>query len=312
MTLTNRRRFRYWGTVQWLALLLMLGCAGERAKRGETPISWDSSNMREIEAEWTSLRNVYAGARDKGETLSYARERLLNDRLSERDLRHLAATLDALPLHVEHTSFKGNVLAVIITSLVDSGDRDSLVKLLSIRCPSRVGEGEPIEDFLCRQGNMPKASIFACWEARLKDPILVLGEAYARCQTPETRHYLAAAVRRGFADLPVQGKDDADYVKNAMRWYEREKDRLAYNSYYAGNELGGYFSVERYEQSPDLYGNPRGWPRQPLFVTKAAPWFPCSVRLFFASAVVLCVALGASLWWLRRRGDAKKRGMKRS
>ena len=45
-------------------------------------------------------------------------------------------------------------------------------------------------------------------------------------QIPETRKDLAAAVRRGFAGLGITGQDDAEYVKNAMCWYEKEKDNV--------------------------------------------------------------------------------------
>ena len=68
--------------------------------------------------------------------------------------------------------------------------------------------------------------------------MLVLGEAYSKCQIPETRKDLAAAVRRGFAGLGITGQDDAEYVKNAMCWYEKEKDNVIVSYKYTMNPPG--------------------------------------------------------------------------
>jgi hypothetical protein len=55
---------------------------------------------------------------------------------------------------------------------------------------------------------------------------LVLGEAYSKCQVPEVRHDLAGVGRRAFIGQGIRGKDDAEYVTNAMQWYEEEKSHL--------------------------------------------------------------------------------------
>ena len=70
----------------------------------------------------------------------------------------------------------------------------------------------------------------------LKDPILILGEAYARCKDTRDRKVIATAVRHAFMALGVKGKDDAEFVKNAMQWYSQNKDRLELDWMYADND----------------------------------------------------------------------------
>ncbi len=110
---------------------------------------------------------------------------------------------------------------------MESGDRESLGGLLSKRCPSQIDWPETLEFYLAFRG----------W--RIKDPIFILGEAYARCQVPETRHTLAASLRRGFAGLGIRGEDDVEFVNNAMRWYGNEKGHLVVNAKYTMNEMRG-------------------------------------------------------------------------
>jgi hypothetical protein len=289
-----------------LSLLLSaaLGCAPRRAEPEAPAITWGSSRIREIEREWTSLRGV-VGMGDKGLTLWIETHKLFKDRFSARDVRDLAAACNTLPTKIDCESFQGRVFAFVIESLIGEGDRAAVVALLTCRCPSRVEAADTIEHFLCFRGGMPRDSFFTFWLPRLNDPILVLGEAYAISQIPETRHELATAVRRGFADLPVHGNGDADYVANAMRWYEKEKDHLEFNSYYAGNEMGR-FSVERYEREPDLYENPGGEKRQPLFVSTPSPaWLRHARRVFFPILLLYilppAMAVIIGLWWFARR-----------
>jgi hypothetical protein len=141
-------------------------------------------------------------------------------------------------------------------SFIESGDRESLIAMLTTTpCPNRLSGYEDIEFYLAWEGK------------RMKDPILILGEAYSKCRVPEIRHQLAGAVRRAFADLGIRGKGDADYVKNAMQWYEKEKDHLTVNRKYEHN--GMFFPPEAYEETPELYESPPPHlKREPLFDKK--------------------------------------------
>ena len=122
------------------------------------------------------------------------------------------------------------------------GDRDSLVTLFSTRFPSRYHFME-IENLLVRHGE------------KLKDPVLVLGDAYAKAQIPEVRQAIAQAVRRGFKGSGIRGNDDADFVNNAMQWYAREKDHLVFNEEYGGLQT---LDVHFYLEHPLFIRKPSG------------------------------------------------------
>jgi hypothetical protein len=237
----------------------------------QTPISWNSPRMRGVQKEWQSLHDTYdkpakfdktlgrvvgQNGKDKLFELQQTIDRLLRTRLSEGDVRQLAASSGTLPARVEEWGFTRDVLAFLTKSFAESGDRERLVTLLSTRCPSRIDWPVNIEFYLARQ------------ESTLKDPIAILGEAYSKSQVPETRHVLAAALRRAFAGLGPRGKDGSEYVENAMRWYESEKHHLAVSSDYTMNESATSFTVENYERFPEFYENPKGLTRYPLFETK--------------------------------------------
>jgi hypothetical protein len=67
------------------------------------------------------------------------------------------------------------------------------------------------------------------------DPVLILDEAYAKSRAPEARHSLPAA-RRIFACLGIRGGEDADFVREAILRYQREKNHLVPDPQYRQNE----------------------------------------------------------------------------
>ncbi len=194
-------------------------------------LSWNSTEMCALEKEWQAIRDLPSEEipGDDGKTKYCERlamvERLFRNRLSEQNVYQLAGSCDALPVRVEDRDFEESVLAFLVKVLVELGDREAIVKLLSTRSPTWFDGIEPIECHLVVRGE------------RLKDAILILGDAYSQCEVAETRHTLAAAVRRGFDSFDVGGWGDADYVKNAMQWYEKEKGRLEPNPQYVANEI---------------------------------------------------------------------------
>ena len=108
--------------------------------------------------------------------------------------------------------FEFEALRYMVRAFASSGDREGLVTLLSRRFPSEtISPDELIEFYLAYWGNKT-----------LKDPILVLGEAYSECRIPEARRKIVAAVRRSFTGSGIRGRDDAEFVKNSMQWYERK------------------------------------------------------------------------------------------
>jgi hypothetical protein len=273
------RQHRFLGASLVLVLVAMAaahGCAGNQdrtagvdQKQERTVGDWDSPRMREIENEWQALWDGYyedpTRNQSKSEygTLMMAVERLFRTRLSGRSLRQLAARSEKAPVPTVYGSppFESGVLEFMVQTFVESGDRESLVELLSKRCPYRVGWMTTIEYFVAYSG----------W--RFADPILIFGEAHSKCQVPETRHALAAAVRRSFAGFGIHGKDDSEFVSNAIRWYMKEKGDLIVNREYYRNENTS-LPIESYEGHPEYYDKPP-WPREPLFKRRTfAPGVP--------------------------------------
>ena len=216
--------------------------------------------MLKVKTEWESLYKPGAADQDEYGKLLESLDAVLEKHLSRRDVRQLAASCGTLAkTEKECSNFENAVLAYSVRVLVKSGDREDLVKTLSTRCPHLINMYEAIEFHLALRGK------------NLKDPLLVLGEAYSRCRIPEVRHDLAAAVRRGFTDLGVRGKDDADFIKKAMQWYEREKEHLVVNGQYSLNEMN--YPFELYDKHPEAYEKPSFGPftREPLFKKKTGP-----------------------------------------
>jgi hypothetical protein len=188
--------------------------------------------MLAIEKEWESLDTRRGPsiesphARDEIDRIAVARAKTLKENLSAEDMRQLVASSAALSSDPKKRGvFANEVLCWMIGFFLDSGDRDQLIKLLSTRFEQRLGLSYDIELALVGRGK------------RLKDPILILGEAYARCKDPDVRAEIAAAVRRAFTGSEIRGKDDAEFVMNSMQWYKKNRERLVVNPAYIANAV---------------------------------------------------------------------------
>lgn len=218
---------------------------------------------RECQSLWDTLEKNPEKVRGEFSKVKYGNTtilvtRLFEKRLSERELRQLAASSEMIPILPDDRSrFVNDLLPFMVKAFVELGDRENLIELLSRRCPSRIDWPENLEYYLAFRAK------------KLKDPILVLGEAYSKCHVPETSHILVAAIRRGFAGFEIPGDNDADYVKNATSWYQKEKGHLVVNEKYPRNESVGpsKFTIEMYEKHPEFYDNPPE-AREPLFMER--------------------------------------------
>jgi hypothetical protein len=169
----------------------------------------------------------------------------IREHLSTQELRAVASSCKAIPSVVnDWSTFHCQLFGAIADILLSSCDRDTFVVLLSIRCPADVGYGNMIEYYVAR----PRTGI--------KDSDLILFDAFTMSRSPEARHEIAAALRRGFAGLGVKGKDDADFVANALKWYNVNRARVKLNDRYLDN-----FGT--------LVGRPDDYLRNPLYVVKA-------------------------------------------
>jgi hypothetical protein len=224
-----------WNEVHGAVIISMLcsSCASE-----EGPVTaWDSPRLLSVKREWDSLVNEArkGGGREKwglkNEKLRRKQDNLLRRNLSIGDMRRLAATCGTLPVHEKDPgSFELNVLQFMVVAFIDGGDRDSLVVLLSTSFQEFVGPETTTAYYLLH-----------CPHKSLSDPVAVLGDAYIRCETPEVRREIAAVVRRGFEGFNISGRDDADFVRNAMTWYERNKNHIIVRQTFGGPNSGSFF-----------------------------------------------------------------------
>jgi hypothetical protein len=209
-------------------------CSAARAT-GHLKLTWESPKLLSVKAEWGAfyVSLPFRSSKDMYAENCKKLDAILAKRLSDQDLRDLSETCIALPPEpIDLGPFNSSLLQRMLYAFVTSGDRDSLVAMLSRRFPPKYYAMDT-EDFLVRFGR------------RVRDPALILGEAYSQCRTPEVRALIATAVRHGFAGSGVKGKDDAAFVANAMRWYEQNKARLVFNDAYGYNAAmaivgGGY------------------------------------------------------------------------
>lgn len=230
------------------AIIAHTGCHSQQPIR-----SWDAPRLLDIKKEWAAVWTLFYKTTPVGQqkdNYDDAEDRanaILRKHFSKQDLRHLAATCGTLPIHEnDQNLFTRDVLSYMVKVFVDLGDRDSLVKLLSTRCPTTIRGNEYLEYCLVSGGD------------QLKDPILILGEAYSKCRVPEVRQQIAMVVRRGFTSSGIRGNDDAEFVNNAMQWYEKEKGHLVVNKAHhpfgsLAPEGSEYYQIPPYDKFPPLF-----------------------------------------------------------
>jgi hypothetical protein len=245
-----------------LPVLVMLGGCQEYP-----PItSWESPRLVKIEKEWRAVWDAFHSAPPgtygrKNEKLQDLLRDVFARHLSGQDLRHLLAACDSLPVRAKDRSdFVNAVLKYMTETYIETGDRKSLVMLLATRFADNLYFESPVE------------YVVACGIGkRSVDPILVFGEAYSKCKDEAARHHLAVIVRRAFLGSGIGGESDADFVKNAMRWYEREKGHLAPRYLYGPATV----SYDEYPQWYDDKKDPLNvWDHckvNPLFVDESSP-----------------------------------------
>ena len=210
--------------------LMMLSSAAQarenehRAEPARDGLTWNSAQMRDLEREWLVLAQGAASRTDRqsegsGGGASRTWGEPDREALSLRDMRNLAASCDALPVDPKRWSPFVNA---VMTDVIERLDRDRLVTTLATRCPFRLGT-------LAVEYSIASGAPYGL---RCRDPILVLCEAYAKCKHTEVRRILFYYIRRAFAGHGITGTDGAPFVRNAVQWYEANKDHLAFNPAY--------------------------------------------------------------------------------
>ena len=161
----------------------------------------------------------------------------------------------------DRSDFVNAVLKYMAETFIESGDRESLVRLLATRFPDNLYFETPIEYYVA----------IGSTNGRSTGSILVFGEAYSQCHDEAARHHLAIVVHRAFIGSGIRGKEDAEFVRNAMKWYEKEKDHLAVREMYSPGP-------PPYDECPEWYDeksqSPYNWEsrkKKSLFVDKSSP-----------------------------------------
>jgi hypothetical protein len=250
---------------RWLAAVLISISSAALPGCQHPLVSWGSPEMAAIEREWTTLDRPFQ-TQSPDEFAKHCKEldAILRKHLSWRDMWHLADTAGSLPARAtDRNDFVNVVLKFMTETYLDGGNREGLLTLLETRFPDQIYFEEPIE--------------FAVARHTRAGSVLIFGEAYSRSRDETARHHLAIVVRRAFLGSGIEGKDDAEFIRNAMRWYENNRDHLVVNPncYYLKSSYDD--SAEVYDADPkvrdprrDASGFWAAIKRRPLFVEKAS------------------------------------------
>jgi hypothetical protein len=120
----------------------------------------------------------------------------------------------------------------LVVALVDEKERETLLVLLSTRCPRRIGFTD-IEFYLTLR------------EKEIPDAILLLGEAYDKAEEAKVRRTIADSFRRGFTASGIRGESDSEFVTNAIKWFKDNKESLSLNLGYSRNAIVGEPEYDR-------------------------------------------------------------------
>ena len=248
--------------------------AAQQQRREDQPMaeeavtSWDSPKLLRIKEDWRALWETYLKTPEKlpaDRSNSYEKVKemqghLFRTSLSDKEARNLAASCGSLPVRCKDWSEPDNaVVAFMVEAFVYSRDRESLVRLFSTRFPLWIGNW-PTEYYLAMAA-----------EGRLKDAILVLGEAYSKSRVPEvrTRHWSRRSPRFRESWDPRKRRCGVRYERHEVV-REREGPRHVDGGYWDSDNA---LPLEPEERAPGFYEE--AWRnRPPLFTTSATPAWP--------------------------------------
>lgn len=139
------------------------------------------------------------------------------------DVDYQAALTDAV-LGERDDGFAHAVLQNLIHVLAERNSRSELIRLISRRCPKRLGLALGLEDCLV-----------VIHKDNLEDGLLVLCEAYDKSEDPEVRRTIANVVRRGFGNLRIGSDVDSELMSDVKKWYLENRDAYVPNQRYPGH-----------------------------------------------------------------------------
>jgi hypothetical protein len=211
------------------------------SKTNKSPMVWDGAEVRQIEKDWSAM-TVPPDTMVGDTQLVRFRQltSLLEKRLPKQEIPGLIASLGKVPIDEEkQTEFQRMFIRALELILIEGGERENLVALFSTHFDDYY-LGGTTEYILVARGE------------KMKDPILVLAEAYQRSKDPVIRQRIATSVHQSFDGVGVKGKDDAEFIANAMKWYKENKTRVVLNH---RHDVGGTM-VHSWTEFPLYYIDP--------------------------------------------------------
>jgi len=133
MNVSFRQLFSFHAILVAAAIVVQPGCWEKQSIAEESTIRWDSPQMVAINKEWDSLWDTFTKTPEKISTGKHPYEELvrmqgelLRKRLSDNDVRHLAASCGTLPTRWrEWSKFDRAVVEFMLDVFVHSRDREA-------------------------------------------------------------------------------------------------------------------------------------------------------------------------------------------
>jgi len=190
------------------------GCGGDHGTAGVTEIGargWNANVLQGMRIQWREEIREYQ--------LSAMRRKLRSEiGVCSHQLLPVI-DLFAVPAPSGIQDFTEQLKQAILVECMATGNRECLVRMLSVSCPSSFDMYCPIEYWLATSITM-------------HDPILVLVEAYSSAVSEENRRTIYDRLRLAFASARIQGKDDGKFVEECRTWYLKNRRMITVNMDY--------------------------------------------------------------------------------
>ena len=201
-------------------LTATLSCSLQKGTQSKTPNATPSVDTTDLRRRWEEQVKQLDPAK-LGKDYSGKRLAILEDLLRQLpapEIKDQLETTRKLPGEYEQLGeYDQYLLQALFVVYATRNDRDTLVYLLSAKCPRFIGTSA-IESEV--------ASL------RVQSPFLVLIDSYDRAENDQHRKYLSDIIRESLKDLSNRTADDAAFVKAARSWYIENLPSVKINPYY--------------------------------------------------------------------------------
>jgi hypothetical protein len=196
-----------------------------------------SPALAKLETKWNERAAEFDKVRSDKDVAG-ARAQAFDDLIHAQTSESRRAIADEIAIGDDH-DFSYEVLPTLARSLIDHGERETLVALISRRCPQQIGS-LMIEHYLMLR-EPPESSV----------GLGVLEEAFERSPSAAAKNKIAQIIRRAFETLPISDDNDAAFIHLALNWYSDHKDEYELNLNYE-DEMWGKLEAQQ-EGNPPKY-----------------------------------------------------------